>query len=48
METYPDVGFPIEGEQQAYPLVVSVQGVFESYFKDKPSPLEAADGEATS
>jgi len=39
METYPDLGFPIEGEQKSYPLAVSVQGVFESYFKDKASPL---------
>jgi ABC-2 type transport system permease protein len=46
MEAYPDIGFPIEGEQQAYPLAVSVQGVFESYFfKDKPSPLEATEDE---
>jgi len=41
MQTYPDVGFPVEGQQQSYPLAVSVQGSFESYFKDKPSPLEA-------
>jgi ABC-2 type transport system permease protein len=39
LELYPDLGFPVEGEQQSYPLAVSVQGVFESYFKDKPSPL---------
>ena len=39
----PDLGFSPEGERKSYPLAVSVQGVFESYFKDKPSPLEAAD-----
>ncbi len=39
LETYPDLGFPIEGEQKSYPLAVSVQGVFNSYFKDKTSPL---------
>lgn len=40
--SYPDLGFPVEGEQKSYPLAVSVQGVFESYFKGKPSPLTAA------
>ncbi len=34
LELYPDLGFPVEGEQQAHPLAVSVQGVFASYFKD--------------
>jgi ABC-2 type transport system permease protein len=42
LDSYPDLGFPVEGEQKSYPLAVSVQGVFESYFKDKPSPLMAA------
>jgi ABC-2 type transport system permease protein len=28
-------------ENQSYTLAVSVQGVFESYFKDKPSPFGA-------
>ncbi len=41
LDLYPELGFPIEGEQDVHPLAVSVQGVFESYFKDKPSPLEA-------
>ena len=45
-ELYPDVSFPIEGQPQAYPLAVAVQGNFESFYKDKPSPLaEAADSE---
>ncbi len=39
MQAYPELGFPIEGEQKSYPLSVSVQGVFESYFKGKASPL---------
>jgi ABC-2 type transport system permease protein len=39
LQTYPEMGFPVEGEPKAYPLAVSVQGVFESYFKGKPSPL---------
>jgi ABC-2 type transport system permease protein len=42
LNSYPDLGFPVEGEQKSYPLAVSVQGVFESYFKGKPSPLTAA------
>jgi ABC-2 type transport system permease protein len=42
----PDMGFTPTGEQKSYPLAVSVQGVFESYFRDKPSPLTAsAEGE---
>ena len=45
-ETYPSLGFPVEGQPQSYPLAVSVQGVFESFYKDKPSPLaEAANAE---
>jgi ABC-2 type transport system permease protein len=38
----PDLGFAVEGEQQSYPLAVSLQGSFESFFKDKPSPFESA------
>lgn len=45
LELYPDLGFPVEGEPQSYPLAVSVQGVFESYFKDKPSPLAQTETE---
>jgi ABC-2 type transport system permease protein len=40
---YPDLGFAIGGEQQSYPLAVSVAGVFESYFKDQPIPTEASE-----
>jgi len=48
LETYPEQGFPVEGEQQAYPLAVSIQGSFESFFKDKASPLETnAEAEAS-
>ena len=47
MQVYPELGFPIEGEQQSYPLAVTVQGVFESYFKDKPSPLQAEETDAS-
>jgi ABC-2 type transport system permease protein len=49
LELYPQLGFPVEGDQGAHPLAVSVQGTFESYFKDKPSPFEteseAGEGE---
>ena len=37
---YPEYGFPIEGEQKARPLAVSIRGSFESYFRDRPSPFE--------
>ncbi len=43
LQQYPDVGFAVEGEREAQPLAVAVQGSFESYFKDKPSPLAQAD-----
>lgn len=39
---YPQTGFPTTGEPQSYPLAVSVQGVFQSYFTDKPSPFQPA------
>jgi ABC-2 type transport system permease protein len=45
-EAYPEFGFPVGQEQRAYPLAVSSQGVFESYFRDKPSPFEAGGDEA--
>jgi ABC-2 type transport system permease protein len=38
-ELYPERGYPVEGEMKSFPLAVMVQGVFESYFKDKPSPF---------
>ena len=46
-DLYPQNGFPVEGEPQSYPLTVSLQGQFESYFKDKPSPFEAGTEDAT-
>ena len=39
LEIYPNLGFPIEGDQQGHPLAVVMRGQFESFFKDKPSPL---------
>ena len=46
-DLYPELGFPVGEEQAAYPLAVSVNGVFESYFAEKESPLlaQAAEGE---
>ena len=45
--TYPQFGFPVEGEQKARPLAVSIRGSFESYFKDKPSPFQGTEAEAS-
>ncbi len=45
LQAYPRLGFPVEGEQKAYPLAVSIRGSFESYFKDRPSPFLEAEGE---
>ena len=40
MEEYPGVGFPVEGEQRARPLAVTIRGSFKSHFSDRPSPFE--------
>jgi ABC-2 type transport system permease protein len=45
LETYPQYGFPVEGDQQARPLAVSIRGSFGSYFKDKPSPFQEGEAE---
>lgn len=42
--TYPEVGFPVGQNRQPYPLAVSVQGTFDSYFADKEIPLNEAAG----
>jgi ABC-2 type transport system permease protein len=51
-DLYPEWGFAVGDPQQSHVLAVSVQGVFESHFKDKPSPLAEDDageeGEETS
>jgi ABC-2 type transport system permease protein len=44
---YPGLGFPVTGEQTSHPLAVSAQGVFESYFKDRPSPFQSGDIDST-
>ncbi|MBE0685129.1 MAG: Gldg family protein, partial [Anaerolineaceae bacterium] len=44
-ELYPELGFEIGETQSSYPLAVSMQGTFDSFFKDKPVPtLTNADG----
>jgi ABC-2 type transport system permease protein len=42
-DLYPELGFPLSAERKPYILAVSVQGVFESFFKGKQSPLEEID-----
>ena len=39
LQRYPGVGFPIESEQKPRVLAVSIQGSFESFFKDRPLPF---------
>jgi ABC-2 type transport system permease protein len=43
LQTYPQFGFPVEGEQQARPLAVSIRGSFESYFKDQAPPVQEGE-----
>ena len=44
--TFPDLGFPVEGERKARTLAVSIRGSFESFFKDgAPSLPENEDSE---
>ena len=44
-DLYPGLGFPVGSEQAPRTLAVSLQGSFESFFKDKPSPFAADAGE---
>jgi len=44
---YPELGFPVGDEQQSYPLAVSLQGSFGSYYQDNPTPFETAPTEET-
>ncbi len=46
LEKYPQLGFPVEGEQKSHLLAVSIRGVFTSYFKDNPSPFQQAPASA--
>lgn len=45
LEIYPALGFPVGEEQLSLPLAVAVQGAFDSFFIDRPSPFEAATEE---
>jgi ABC-2 type transport system permease protein len=43
LDAYPDTGFAVEGEQRSWPLAVSIQGSFKSFFSDRPSPFEGEE-----
>ena len=43
MGLYPDFGFPIGATRNPHVVAVSVQGIFDSFFKDKQSPLSSTD-----
>tara|TARA_Y100000588_G_C14168386_1_gene887972 strand:- start:447 stop:1505 length:1059 start_codon:yes stop_codon:yes gene_type:complete len=45
-QTYPDMGFPIQGEQKSWPIAVSARGSFKSFFADKTSPLDQGETES--
>ena len=45
LELYPEFGFALSDQVASYPLAVAVESSFSSYFVDKPSPFESADGE---
>lgn len=44
---YTDTYYLVEGERKAYPLGVVIEGVFTSYFADKPSPFEGQAEDAS-
>ncbi|SVE36956.1 uncharacterized protein METZ01_LOCUS489810, partial [marine metagenome] len=43
MENYPDIGFPIEGEQMARDMAMTIKGKFNSYFSEKELVFTDAD-----
>lgn len=43
---HPDTGFPVGSERGAQLLAVALEGRFESFYKDKDSPLAAAETDA--
>ena len=43
IDVYPELGFPISSERTSQILAVSMQGLFESFFMGKQSPLERVD-----
>lgn len=42
-DIYPELGFATSEERQTYDLAVAVQGKFESFFVDQPSPFESEE-----
>ena len=38
---YPELGFSVPITQQTYPLAVTVQGIFASYFANQPNPFQS-------
>ena len=44
-QLYGELGFPVGNQRGAHLLAVMLEGRFESYFKDKPSPLLTDDEE---
>ena len=44
LDAYPEFGFPVGEALSSFPLAVAIDGSFSSYFIDKPSPFEAAEG----
>jgi ABC-2 type transport system permease protein len=43
-DAYPELGFPVEGEQGEQLLAASIKGSFKSYFADRAVDTTAADG----
>jgi ABC-2 type transport system permease protein len=46
-DAYPETGFPVSGERGPRVLAVAVEGRFESFYQDKPSPLATAPEDET-
>ncbi len=42
---YPETGFPMVSAQQPFTLALTAEGVFESYFAERPSPFDAPSGD---
>jgi len=43
-ELHPQLGFAVGEVQEPHTIAVAIRGAFESYFKDKPSPLIEGEG----
>ena len=46
LETWPGLGFPVGDAQDQFPLAVAVEGSFDSFFIDQPSPFEDDNSDA--